>query len=308
MKKILIIILISCTTIAYSQEIILSENVKQYYKLKEELNEAYLNTNSNSEDALLEALNKYEYLFNVSDKDESNHFWSYANLVAKSGNLQKAIAYFEKAIKHKQKFAQDFDVPRIKRYFEKDTLLYNQKLKEFYEIPAIYTAKELKLLFEVKQILAADQFARKYYNDYPQHKDCSKNIIQYVDSITMVKLVELIEKYPEYSNPLTIDDFAPWVIGRHIFTAYPEFWLTHFEPKEREKLIVGEGYPKEYARTYDRCIITCGKEKYSYYGEWDDDGKATNPDKDLVNKRRANLGLPSLEEKKTNSYEFFITY
>jgi tetratricopeptide (TPR) repeat protein len=292
----------------YPQEIILSEEVKQYYKLIEETNELIEKINNNEEGAIQKSLEKYEEIFKMSTKDNSIHFWSYANRLASLGNLQKAVIYFEKAIKHKHKTADDFNSSWVKKYFEKDTSLYNQKLKEFYKIPITYSARELELLSEVKEVYAADQFARIYHDAYPEHNNCSKNTIIFVDSITMVKIVKLIEKYPEYSNPLDVDHWAKVIIGRHIFTAYPEFWLTHFEPKEREQLILGNVRPKSYARTYDRCIITSGKEKYSYYGEWDDDGKAANPDKELVNKRRANLGLPPLEEKKINPYELFITY
>jgi tetratricopeptide (TPR) repeat protein len=308
MKKKLIIILIFCNWTVYSQEIILSEKVKQYYKAHEATLETSININNKKEGAIQDAIEKYEYFFEISDIDDNKDFGFYASLLAQSGDLQKAVAYYEKAIKLKKKTAKDFDNHYIKKLFEKDTVLYNQKKKEFYEIPLTYTVRELELLFEVKQMFAADQLARYYHDDHPQYKNCSKNILVYVDSITMVKLVKLIEKYPEYSNPLNIDPLTAWFIGRHIFTAYPEFWLTYFEPRTREDVINGKGYPKEYARTYDRCIITSGKEKYSYYGEWDDEGKAVNPDKELVNQRRANLGLPPLEEKKTNPNEFFITY
>jgi len=308
MKKTLIIILISCNLVSYSQEIILSENVKKYYQLREDINQLIIKSND-TQDAIPEVIEKYEYLFKVSDKDESKEFWSYANFLARSGNLQKAVEYYEKAIRLKKKTADDFDSYYIKnKLFEKDTILYNQKKKEFYKIPVTYTATELELLFEVKQLLAADQLARYYHDDYLQYINCSKNILEYVDSITMIKWVKLIEKYPEYSNPLEIDSWAAAIISRHIFTPYPEFWLTYFEQKEREELINGYGYPKGYARTFDRCTIKSGKEKYSYYGEWDDDGKAANPDKELINKRRANLGLAPLEEKKSSPYEFFITY
>ena len=308
MKKKLIIILISFSMVSHAQEIILTESVKQYYQLHEEINQAILK-NNDTNDAIPEIIEKYEYLFTVSDKDESKHFWSYANFLARSGDLQKAIVYYEKAIRLQKNMANDFDSYYIKdKLFEKDTVLYHQKKKEFYEIPVTYSARELELLFEVKQMYATDQFARSYHNDYRQYLNCSKNILEYVDSITMVKWVKLIEKFPEYSNPLSIDFWAKAIISRHILTAYPEFWLTYFEQKEREELINGKGYPKEYARTFDRCTILTGKEKCSYYGEWDDDGKATNPDKALVNKRRANLGLPPLEEKKSSPYEIFITY
>jgi hypothetical protein len=183
--------------------------------------------------------------------------------------------------------------------------LYNKKLQEYKERTTI---SDIELLIAVKEMLAMDQFARYYEKDFPQHKNCSNNIIPYVDSITMVRWVELMKKYPEYSDPISIDHEASFVIGRHIFTGYPEFWLTYFEPKQRENLIKGNGNPQSYARTYDRCMITSGRAEYSYYGEWDNDGKAANPDKNSVNKRRANLGLTPLNEKQSEDGRIFITY
>ncbi|MCL1968948.1 MAG: hypothetical protein FWF65_05225 [Bacteroidetes bacterium] len=310
MKKVLIIILISCNWALYSQELILSENVKQYYKLLEDINgpSTFMRRNVTDLDELTKKLEKYDSLFKIRDIDVSSHYVGYADLLAKLGKLEKSIEYYEKAFALNKMSAKAFE--QRKEYFEKDTLLYNQKRKELNEkYVHHYSAREIELLIEVKEIFAMDQFARYYNTDYPKHKDCSKNILEYVDSITMIKLVDLLEKYPEYTNPLTIDPFAPWVIGRHIFTAYPEFWLTYFEPKERDALLKGNGLiPTEYARTYDRCMITSGRSKYSYYGEWDDEGKAANPDKDLVNKHRTNLGLPILEERKNTPSEFFITY
>ena len=309
MKKVITIILIFCGMISYSQEIFLSENIKQYYRLMEEINgsSTFMKTKIANE-SIAKILEKYDSLFKIKDIDVSRHYVNYADLLAQFGDLQKAIEYYEKSFSLNKMSTKAFE--QRKKYFEKDTILYNHKQKEFNEKYAHhYSAREIELLVEVKEILAMDQFARYYNNDYPKHKNCSENIIAYVDSITMIKLIDLLEKYPEYSNPLTIDPFAPWVIGRHIYTAYPGFWLTYFEPKEREALLNGNGLnPTEYARTYDRCVITSGKEKYSYYGEWDDDGKAINPDKNLINTRRDNLGLPSLEEKKIKPNEFFITY
>ena len=51
-----------------------------------------------------------------------------------------------------------------------------------------------------------------------------------------------------------------------------------------------------------------GREGYSYYGEWDNDGKNVNPDSVAVNRRRVYLGLPLLEDKPKEEKKIFITY
>jgi hypothetical protein len=123
----------------------------------------------------------------------------------------------------------------------------------------------------------------------------------------MEEIIRLIQSHPNIKDAFYLDFEASFVIGRHLFTAYPEFWLTYFEPDERKVLINGTVSAQHYARTYDRCIIMARGEK-SYYGEWDNNGEAVNPDVDKVNQRRFNIGLPPLEEKEEDPMEVFITY
>ena len=311
MKKFLIFILISCYMVSYSQELILPDNLQQYYRFWEEINGSSNSFRKAETDPneLSKKLEKYDSLFKIKDIDFSRDYRDYAYILAKLGNYEKALEYYELCLKLNSMTLNAFE--KRKNEFEKDTLLFNQKKEEFYKKypPKFYTEEELEHRLEVKEIYGADQFARYYHDDHRQYLNCSKNILEYVDSITMVKIVNLLEKYPEYTNPLSVNGLDSWIIGRHIFTGYPDFWLTYFEPREREALLKGNGLtPTEYARTYDRAVIVSKKEQYSYYGEWDDNGKAVNPDKELVNKRRTNLGLLPLGEKKDDSMQFFITY
>jgi len=307
-KKSLLLLFLTCSLISYSQEIILSDTILQIYKLREEANEYYFSAR-HDKSAVLKAIEKYDFLFSFSNVDESVRYLDYADLLAQSGDLYKAMIYYDWAFELKRMTAREFGFSFRKKYFEEDTVLYYQKLDEFNNrMDYYYTAREQELLGDIKAIIAVDQFARQYSRDFPKHKVCSKSIIPYADSLTMVKLIELYEKYPEFDNPLTISKEIGMVLGRHIYTGYPEFWLKYEEARTRKCIIEGKGYPKGYARTYDRCVITSGRELYSVYGEWDNNGKNVNPDKELVNKRRANLGLPPLEEKKDNPNEFFITY
>jgi tetratricopeptide (TPR) repeat protein len=292
--------------LTYSQEIVLSEQVKDYWRKFDIANNHWRGVYHNP-NLLSVAIQSFEEIFamNLPEDVYAGNYVNYADLLAQADNYDKAVQYYDKAFNLKKMQAKEFGYGYRKDYFSNDTLLFNKKLQEYNERTTI---NDIELLITVKEMLAMDQFARNYEKKFPQHKNCSKNIIPYVDSITMVRWVELIKKHPEYSDPLSIDKEAAFVIGRHIFTAYPEFWLTNFEPKQRENLIKGNGNPQSYARTYDRCMITSGKAKYSYYGEWDNDGKAVNPDKELVNKRRENLGLPHLTDKQSENGKVFITY
>ena len=52
-----------------------------------------------------------------------------------------------------------------------------------------------------------------------------RSALIYVDTINKRKIIELMEEYPEIENPLSLDWMASFLLGRHLFTAYPEFWL-----------------------------------------------------------------------------------
>ena len=299
MKKIATcIVLFIVFVLANAQDIVLSENAKEYQR-KKLIAFDYFRKIYGNPDLLPEALKAYEEVFklDVPENALSYLYVNYADLLAQSGNLQKAVQYYDLAFQYKRMTAEEFGYNYRKIYFVKDTILYNNKAREYSEkMNNYYTAQEIELLIEVKNMLARDQLARDYYKNYPKHLNCSKNILEYVDSITMQNLTLLLEKYPDNKNPLKIDKTADMAISRHIFTAYPQFWLTYFEPRARKALIEEFTNPQTYATTYDRCLIsTIGG--YSYYGEWDNDGKNANPDVELINKRRENLGLPLLTNK-----------
>ena len=310
MKKILLIIFVFCSMAAYTQDIIIPKYVKDFYqKLQTVSNEKekFINNPNNSEllDALLAA---YDELF-VMKFPENVYgylYTDYANLLVQKGDSEIAFEYYDLAYDLKKLTAEEFGYPVYRQLFENDPLLlneYNKKKKEYEDnAKDYYTPQELELRTKIEKMLEADQFARNNCLDNP-------NIIPHTDSITMADLVDLLERYPEYGDPLRdIYPFAGIIIYRHIFTAYPDFWLTYFEPKARKELMTGEYSPQMYARTYDRCMITSGKAEYSYYGEWDNDGKNVNPDSEAVDKRRVNLGLPLLKDKPSDEGKFFITY
>lgn len=310
MKKILLIIFVFYSMAAFTQDIIIPEHVKEFYrKLETTTNERgkFVREPDNSE--LLDAtITAYEDLFMMDfpEKVYGYLYEDYAKLLVLKGDYEIAFEYYDLAYDLKKMTADEFGYPVNRQYFEKDPILlneYNKKKKEYEDNSKnYYTPREQELRTKIEKMLEADQFARHNYLDYP-------NIIPQTDSITMADLVDLLERYPEYGDPLRdIYPFAGIVIYRHIFTAYPDFWLTYFEPRAKKELPTGEYSPQAYARTYDRCMITSGKTEYSYYGEWDNDGKNINPDSEAVDKRRVNLGLPLLKDKPSNEGKFFITY
>ena len=297
-----------------SQDIIIPEQIKEFNRKEEIARDNMAKFRNNPDDIVLleNALESFNEIFRIDIPEYrlKLQYSTYAFLLALSGDFSQAIEYYDLAFDLKQMTAKQFENwYDVKQVFEKDPFLYNEKKKEYYEQSNYnYSARERELLMEVTEIFTADQFARNYYIKYPESKNCSKNIIMYADSITMVKWIDLLKKYPEYNNPLEIYPIANLAMSRHIFTAYPDFWLTYYEPTARKLLLTGEYDPLGYARTYDRCIITSGKAEYSYYGEWDNDGKNVNPDSEAVDKRRENLGLPLLKDKPSNEGKFFITY
>jgi tetratricopeptide (TPR) repeat protein len=310
MKKIGIsIVVLIVFVFANAQDITLSENAKEYQRKKLKAFE-YINKVYRNPELLPEALQAFEdvFILSIPERILSALYHNYADLLAQSDNLQKAIQYYDLAFQYKSMTAKEFGYNYRKIYFAKDTTLFNNKFNEYSEkMKDYYTAQEIELLIEVKNIFAIDQFSRTYYQNYKEHLNCSKNIIEYADSITMKSMILLLEKYPDNKDPMAIDFEARFVISRHIFTAYPQFWLTYFEPRARKALIEEFTNPQTYATMYDRCLIsTTGG--FSYYGEWDNNGKNANPDVELINKRRDNLGLPTLLVNKTEKNIVFPVY
>ena len=311
MKKYLLLLLTHCSFFAlFSQDIIIPEHIKAFHqKLEIAINENQkFKDNPDNTDLLDAAITAYDELLRMefSEKAYGYLYTTFADLLAQKGDYEIAFEYYDLAYDLKKLTAEDFGKPVHQQYFEKDPLLlneYNKKKKEYEDNAAnYYTPREQELRTKIEQMLEADQFARHNYLDYP-------NIMPHTDSINMADLVYLLENYPEYDDPLrAIHPWAGFIIYRHIFTAYPDFWLTYFEPRARKALLVGEYDPWGYARTFDRCMITSGKAEYSYYGAWDNDGKNINPDAEAVDKRRVNLGLPLLKDKPSEEGRAFITY
>lgn len=303
MKHLLLVLsfIFSTLTSIQGQDIIVSDSVKSYYKLLQQLESAY-----NSDAAITVIDSIYGRIFSSTMVPEwviANQYEGYAILLARKGDLAKSVEYYDKAFYSKMMLPNRFNRIGIQDFFKKDTALFQSKVKEYESnFGKIYSYQEIQIIQELYSMLSADQLARKF--DDQQHNHA---LLKFTDSLTMTRMVRLIEENPQIKDPLCYVFVANFVLGRHIYSAYPEFWLTHIEPITRWRLMHGLALPSEYAYTYDRCVIFA-KGENSYYGVFDNGGDNANPNLEEVNRHRDNIGLPPLGQKKQNDGGIFITY
>lgn len=294
-----LLFILNILTSSQGQDVIVSDSVKSYYKLIEQLKLAH---NPDMPITLID--NLYSLVFNstlVSKEVIANQYEGYALLLAKKGFLKKSVEYYDKAFYSKMMLPGMFT--RTKDLFEKDTALFQSKVREYESnFGKLYSYQEIQIIQELYSMLSADQLARKFDDQYHNYA-----LLKFTDSLTMARMVRLIEENPQIKDPLCYVFIANFVLGRHIYSAYPEFWLTHIEPITRWRLMHGLALPSEYAYTYDRCVILA-KGENSYYGVFDNGGNNANPNLEEVNKHRDNIGLPLLEQKKSNAGSVYITY
>ena len=300
--RLTIIILIAAMTAVWAQEPVLSNRIKKYFELHDVVDKmASENYFANySDEAIKTAYN------NIFKSDVSIYkkraYATYAEILLKRKHTAEAIEYFDKAFYAKELLPRVFEKRYRKQFMEQDSILFFNKIKEYKEnYSKVFTYQELRIIEQISAMVSADQLARNYDNVHP-----SSALIMYTDSLTMVNMVKIIQENPNILDPFALDEWSYFLLSRHIFTAYPQFWLTYIEPIWRQKLIEGHYIPLTYARTYDQCIIKARGEK-SFYGVWDDNGHAANPDTAAVNKHRTNIGLCPLEEQKPIN-GFFMTY
>lgn len=296
-----LLFILNILTSSQGQDVIVSDSVKSYYKLLQQLESAY---NSDADITVIESI--YGRIFSSTMVPEwviANQYEGYALLLAKKGNLSKSVEYYDKAFYSKMMLPNRFNRIGIQDLFKKDTALFQSKVREYESnFGKIYSYQEIQVIQELYSMLSADQLARKFDDQYHNYA-----LLKFTDSLTMARMVRLIEENPQIKDPLCYVFIANFVLGRHIYSAYPEFWLTHIEPITRWRLLHGLALPSEYAYTYDRCVILA-KGENSYYGVFDNGGNNANPNLEEVNKHRDNIGLPPLGQKKQNDGSIFITY
>lgn len=296
-----LLFILNILTSSQGQDVIVSDSVKSYYKLIEQLKLAH---NPDMPITLIDSL--YSLVFNstlVSKEVIANQYEGYALLLAKKGFLKKSVEYYDKAFYSKMMLPNRFNRIGIQDLFKKDTALFQSKVREYESnFGKLYSYQEIQIIQELYSMLSADQLARKFDDQHHNYV-----LLKFADSLTMNQMVRLIEENPQIKDPLCYVFVANFVLGRHIYSAYPEFWLTHIEPITRWRLLNGLEMPQAYAYTYDRSVIFA-KGENSYYGEYDNGGENANPNLAEVNKHRANIGLPPLGQKKQNDGSIFITY
>lgn len=307
MKKITINLLFTFLVfISYSQELILPDTIVNFYKIKEIAAKKWSKYDENTYKDVLNSFYEVINFPNANINMRVSVYLNIADLYAEFHQYDSAIVYYDKAFYSKNVDVEELEYPYRKKYFASDSVRYNNKILEYKEnFGKIYSYQELYIIKQLRAMNEVDQLARKFDDNYPN--SCRKSILMFTDSLTMLKIVELIKENPNIPNPFIYDTWGFFIIGRHIFTAYPEFWLTYIEPIQRQSLINGCFDIENYVRTYDRCVIFARNE-YSYYGEYDDNGRMANPDTALVNQRRKNVGLPPLEQKEKNTNRIFMTY
>ena len=133
MKKFFLFIVFSCSMLSYAQEIVLSEQVKEYHRKFEQANDYFRKVYHNP-DLLETAIKSYEelYIMDIPEEALSGTYLFYADLLAQHGDYEKALIYYDKAFCFKRMKAKEFDYGYRKGYFS-DTLLHNKKLQEYNE-------------------------------------------------------------------------------------------------------------------------------------------------------------------------------
>lgn len=307
MKKITFILFCTFWVLnSYSQELILPDSIINFYKIKEIAAKKWSKYDENSYKDVLNSFYEVINFSHASFNMRAKVYLNIADLYAEFHQYDSAIVYYDKAFYSKEVSVEELEYPFRKKYFASDSVRYNNKILEYKEnFGKIYSYQELYIIKQLRAMNEVDQLARKFDYNYPN--SCRKSILMYTDSLTMLKIVELIKENPNIPNPFIYDAGSFFIVGRHIFSAYPEFWLTYIEPIQRQSLINGCFDIENYTRTYDRSVIFA-RDEYSYFGEFDDNGRKANPDTELVNQRRKNVGLPPLDQKVVKPNTIFITY
>lgn len=288
------------TSTSFGQGVILNDSIIRFYNLFHKIVE--LDRDKDSPESIHKAYLDYFNCGLVPESVIAKNYSGYADELAAMGDLDKAVVYYDKAFYSKHLLPSDFNIEGIRKWFSKDTALFQLKVKEYQDnFGKIYSYQELQIINELYSMLSADQLSRQYCKQHPD-----RSLLMFSDSLTMQRMIALIQNNASSDNPLKYVKFAYFVLGRHAYSCYPKMWLQYIEPMERQWLIEGKSDNVSYARNYDQAIIYATGEK-SYFGEFDDYGNAANPDTATVNRHRINIGLPPLKEKK-ESNSIFITY
>ena len=318
MKKItnILVIMVLCL-VGQAQEPVLSSRLKEYYRIKMEMNNlisefSWAENRSKDTVAMREILVRYEEsrqrLRQYSEYYSSS--WdarNYADMLAVFGRYAEAVSLYDTAFYHRNMEAHDFNLPYRKAYFVHDTLLYRRKLAEYQQAECgLYTYREWQVRRKLWELQQMDQMAIKLSDMSGLDHELEVRMLAFKDSVLKASIAQLRADYPEIEDVLALDFWAKFLLGRHLYSADPDYWFEVEYPRSRKLLENGQSSPESYAHTYDLYLVRTGRGK-SYYGQYGCADDMTPADTAEINRHRANIGLESLEAKK-QSHVIYITY
>jgi len=319
MKKItnILVIMVLCL-VGQAQEPMLSPRLKEYYRIKTETNNLFSEfswaENRTKDTAVLrDILVRYEEnLHRLRQFPEYfRPSWgalNYADMLAVFGRYAEAVSLYDTAFYHRAMEAYDFNLPYRKAYFAGDTLLHQRKLTEYQQAECgLYTYREWQVRRKLWELQQMDQMAIKLSDMSGIDHEMEVRMLAFKDSVLKASIAQLRADYPEIEDVLALDFWAKFLLGRHLYSADPDYWFEVEYPRTRKLLESGQSSPESYAHTYDLYLVRIGRGK-SYYGQYGCTDAMTAADTAEMNRHRADIGLEPLEAKKKDPNVIYITY
>lgn len=303
MKKInFLLLLMFFSVVASAQNLVLPDETKAFYEAKRACNKAF-NFNGSQDEKTA-----YFKIFEQRLKDLQQMksfgnsyiyqlgYYDYARSLADQGNYEKAAKYFDKAFYAKVMSAEEFAYADVRGRFANDTALYQKLLAKYRKNELrIYSYEEYEIRKQIYSWFQMDQLAFKLSTYWPL-QSYETDIIAFKDSLIRLKINDFEKEYSSIEKHYRLDSWSLFFLMRHLACGFPDVWLEQWEPRDRQRVLNGDLMPEEYAFQYDYSIIHSGQGN-SYYGEYNNCGDNVNADTALVNRHRADIGLPPLEEK-----------
>lgn len=319
MKRItnILIIMILCL-IGQAQEPVLSSRLKEYYRIKLETSNlfsefSWAENRTKDTAAMRDILVRYE-----ASRQRLRQFpeyyspsWgaiNYADMLAVFGRYAESVSLYDTAFYHRRMEAYDFNLPYRKAYFAGDTLLHQRKLAEYQQAECgLYSYREWQVRRKLWELQQMDQTAINLSDMPGLDHELEVRMLAFKDSVLKASIVQLRVDYPEIEDVLALDFWAKFLLGRHLYSADPDYWFEVEYPRSRKLLESGQSSPGEYAHTYDLYLVRTGRGK-SYYGQYGCTDDMTPADTVEMNRHRANIGLEPLKAERRDKNVIYITY
>ena len=313
-----ILVITTLCIVGYAQEPVLSPRLKEFYRIKLELNNLssefnWIENRTKDTAAMRDILHRYEekrrHLQEFSEYHSPS--WdarNYADMLAILGRYAEAVALYDTAFYHRRMEAYDFNLPYRRDYFAGDTLLHQRKLAEYQQAECgLYTYREWQVRRKLWEMQQMDQMAIKLSDMPGLDHELEVQMLAFKDSVLRASIAQLRADYPEIEDVLALDFWAKFLLGRHLYSSNPDYWFEVEYPRLRKLLESGQSSPEEYAHTYDLYLVRTGKGT-TYYGQYGCTDEMTPADTAEINRHRADIGLEPLQAKKKNPNVIYITY